>query len=34
MKKYKVSVSRGQKKYTIVVSALSENEAKERVHKE
>lgn len=34
MKKYKVSVSKGQKKYTIIISAFSEDEAKEKIHKE
>lgn len=34
MEKFKLSVSKGQKKYTIVVSAKDEVEAKEKVHKE
>lgn len=34
MEKFKLSVSKGQKKYTIVVSAKDEFEAKEKVHKE
>ncbi len=34
MKKYKVSVSKGQKKYTIIISAFSEDEAKEEIHRE
>lgn len=34
MKKYKVSVSKGQKKYTIIISAFNEDEAKEKIHKE
>jgi hypothetical protein len=34
MKKYKLSVSKGQKKYIIIVSAYSSDEAKEKIHKE
>jgi len=34
MQKYKVSVSKGLKKYTIVVSAINEVEARKKVHKE
>lgn len=34
MKKYKLSVSKGQNKYTIVVSSETEEEAREKVHKE
>ena len=34
MQKYKVSVSKGLKKYTIVVSAKNESEARKKVHNE
>ena len=34
MNKYKVSVSKGQKKYSIIVPAASQEEARERAHKE
>lgn len=34
MQKYKVSVSKGLKKYTIVVSAINEVEARKKVHKD
>jgi phosphoribosylformylglycinamidine (FGAM) synthase-like enzyme len=34
MPKYKIVASKSQKKYTMIVSADSENEAKEKVHKE
>lgn len=34
MKKFKVSVSKGQKKFTLVLHAENEIEAKQRVHKE
>lgn len=34
MNKFKISASKGQKKYSLVLTAASENEAKERVHSE
>ena len=34
MKKFKIAVSKGQKKYTLVLKAEHESEAKQRVHKE
>ena len=34
MQKYKIVASKSQKKYTLVLSADSENEAKERLHKD
>ncbi len=34
MQKYKIVASKSQKKYTIIVSADSETEAKEKIHKE
>jgi len=34
MQKYKIVASKSQKKYTLVLSADSETEAKEKLHKE
>ncbi len=34
MPKYKIVASKSQNKYSLIVSADSENEAKEKVHKE
>jgi hypothetical protein len=34
MKKFKISVSKDQKKYTLVLNAENQTEAKQRVHKE
>ena len=34
MNKFKISASKGQKKYSLVLSAVSEKQAKERVHSE
>lgn len=34
MKKFKIAVSKGQKKYTLVLKAENESEAKQRVHSE
>jgi len=34
MQKYKIVASKSQKKYTIIVSADSEAEAKEKLHKD